>query len=413
MSTSVAGLSSNFFPDAENGFTTTTAGSVASGAATVTLNSVAGYTNGLPVVLVIDPTDSTKKQTFTGIVDTSGVQITSVVWTAGTNQTHVLGATVVDYATATHIAMISKGIAVHADQDGTLKAGAVDVATVIASGIITDTQMSTEVKPVTRAIDTFFDFVASGCVWSGDAYASTRNASMTAGVVYIDGVRIAVSAVTARSFTASNDVYVDVGTDGVINYTDTTTNAASPALAASHIRLGIVVVGASSIAAAASVNQGQADRVLPIASSIAYTGTDSLGNLICPRDPSRKILGYSKITSNVTTTTTPGIVDITGLSTTVNVPADRSVRIVLSTPSETATGAAIDGSFYIRESSTTLNSDQINLNGGSRRASTVSYKGSPSAGVHTYKASFSQSAAGTLTVYGSATQFPSLTVELV
>lgn len=117
MSTSVASVVSHF-PDAENGFTTTTAGSVASGAATVTLNSVAGYTNGQPVVLIIDPTDVSKKQTFTGIIDTSGVQVTSVVWTAGTNTTHALGATVVDYATATHIAMISKGIQIDHLQTG-------------------------------------------------------------------------------------------------------------------------------------------------------------------------------------------------------------------------------------------------------------------------------------------------------
>lgn len=121
MATSVSSVTSHF-PDAENGFTTTTAGSVSSGAATVTLNSVSGYTNGEPVVLVIDPTDAAKKQTFTGIVDTAGVQVTSVVWTAGTNQTHALGATVVDYATATHIAMISKGIKVEHNQDGTHKA---------------------------------------------------------------------------------------------------------------------------------------------------------------------------------------------------------------------------------------------------------------------------------------------------
>lgn len=120
MSTSVSSVVSHF-PDAENGFTTTTAGSVSSGAGTVTLNSVAGYTNGEPVVLVIDPTDASKKQTFTGIVDTSGVQITSVVWTAGTNQTHALGATVVDYATATHIAMMSKGIKVNHTQKGNHK----------------------------------------------------------------------------------------------------------------------------------------------------------------------------------------------------------------------------------------------------------------------------------------------------
>lgn len=117
MATNVSSVVSHF-PDAENGFTTTTAGSVSSGATTVTLNSVSGYTNGQPVVLVIDPTDASKKQTFTGIVDTAGVQITSVVWTAGTNQTHALGATVVDYATATHIAMISKGILVNHSQTG-------------------------------------------------------------------------------------------------------------------------------------------------------------------------------------------------------------------------------------------------------------------------------------------------------
>jgi hypothetical protein len=121
MATSVSSVVSHF-PDAENGFTTTTAGSVASGATTVTLNGIGGYTNGQPVVLVIDPTDAAKKQTFTGIVDTAGVQVTSVVWTAGTNQTHALGATVVDYATATHIAMISKGIQVEHAQDGTHKA---------------------------------------------------------------------------------------------------------------------------------------------------------------------------------------------------------------------------------------------------------------------------------------------------
>ena len=120
MSTNVSSVISHF-PDCENGFTTTTAGSVSSGAGTVTLNSVAGYTNGEPVVLVIDPTDATKKQTFTGIVDTSGVQITSVAWTAGTNQTHALGATVVDYATATHIAMMSKGIKVNHTQKGNHK----------------------------------------------------------------------------------------------------------------------------------------------------------------------------------------------------------------------------------------------------------------------------------------------------
>jgi hypothetical protein len=69
--------------------------------------------------MVVDPTDAAKKQTFTGVVDTGGVQLTSVVWTAGTNQTHTGGSTVVDYATATHMSMVSKGILVEHAQAGT------------------------------------------------------------------------------------------------------------------------------------------------------------------------------------------------------------------------------------------------------------------------------------------------------
>jgi|GEM_PF-5730391 len=135
MSTNVAGVTSHF-PDAENGFTTTTAGSVSSGAATVTLNSVGGYTNGMPVVLVIDPSDASKKQTFTGIVDTAGTQITDVVWTAGTNQSHSLGATVVDYETATHWAMVSKGILVEHNQDGTHSDITADSLTINSGGSV-------------------------------------------------------------------------------------------------------------------------------------------------------------------------------------------------------------------------------------------------------------------------------------
>lgn len=140
MSTNVSGVSSHF-PDAENGFTTTTSGSVASGATTVGLASVGGYTNGQPAVFVIDPTDASKKQTFTGIIDTSGVQVTSVVWTAGTNQTHALGATVVDYATATHIAMISKGIQVEHSQAGTHTA--ITSTSITNTGALTQTGTTT------------------------------------------------------------------------------------------------------------------------------------------------------------------------------------------------------------------------------------------------------------------------------
>ena len=62
----VTSITDGFFPTAQEGFTTTTSGSVASGATTVGLNSVAGYSNGEWVVFVIDPTDTNKKQAFQG-----------------------------------------------------------------------------------------------------------------------------------------------------------------------------------------------------------------------------------------------------------------------------------------------------------------------------------------------------------
>lgn len=175
-----------------------------------------------------------------------------------------------------------------------------------------------------------FDYTASGGVWTGDSLGSTRNASMTAATCYIDGRRLSVGAVTARSFTASKDTYIDVlrsGNTGTLVYTEVANNAASPALAANSIRIGIIVTGATSIAAAGSVNQGQPDRVLPIASSIPYSVTDSLGNLIYNTTPTPTIIGYRQITANFTTASTTSV-QITGLTCPVIVPAGRKVKIV-------------------------------------------------------------------------------------
>lgn len=187
-------------------------------------------------------------------------------------------------------------------------------------------------SPRTRDSEMLFDFVASGLVWTGDAYASTRNASMTSGVVYINGRRISISSVTARSFTASKDTYIDIldnadGT-GTLVYTEVTNNAASPALAANSVRVGIIVTGASNIASVASINQGQETKLLPIASSLAYKITDSLGNLICPRDPTRKLLGYRIMTANQGSITAEAVV--TELNVPIKVPTGRKVKLTLA-----------------------------------------------------------------------------------
>lgn len=180
-----------------------------------------------------------------------------------------------------------------------------------------------------------YDYVVSGLVLSGTGYGSTLAWSMTSGVVVINGNPIAVAS-NSGTVTASRDTYFDVldngdGTGLLVNTGGNivTNNAASPALASNSIRIGIIVTGASNIANVGSVNQGQEDKVLPIASSVPYAVTDSLGNLICPRDPNRKLLGYRQITSNFTTgTATPGVV-VTGLTVPVDIPTGRKIKATL------------------------------------------------------------------------------------
>lgn len=185
-----------------------------------------------------------------------------------------------------------------------------------------------------------YDYVVSGCVWSGDSYGSTRAASMTSGVVVINGNPLTVATVTARSFTASKDTYVDLSDNGdgtaLITYTEATNNAASPALAANSIRIAIIVTDGTDIQDAGSVNQGEPGKVLPIASSRPYMTTDSLGNLICPRDPNRKILGYMQTTSNATTTTNT---NVASLSCPITVPANRKIKITVNSGAALNTGA--------------------------------------------------------------------------
>jgi microcystin-dependent protein len=131
MSTNVGSVT-KFFPAPQNGFSTTLTSSIASGATTVPLISTGAYANGDTVVLVIDPTLSSK-QVFTGVINTGTSSVTGVKWTAGTNVGHTGGATIVDYTTATHIAMISKGILVEHNDDGTHKTNAVQLVYPVGS----------------------------------------------------------------------------------------------------------------------------------------------------------------------------------------------------------------------------------------------------------------------------------------
>lgn len=146
----------NHFPTANEGFTTTLASTILSGAATVPLNSASGLTNGAIFVGIIEP-GGAKEQTFTGTVDTAGAQITGVKWTRGTNADHTAGVTIVDYVSGTGNNMITKGILVEHNQDGThdealIQSRTADTAPASGDLVLTsDVSASNALKKVTLA----------------------------------------------------------------------------------------------------------------------------------------------------------------------------------------------------------------------------------------------------------------------
>lgn len=174
-----------------------------------------------------------------------------------------------------------------------------------------------------------YDFVASGCAVTADSAGVNKNYSMTSGVIVINGNPVTIASVAAQTVGASKDRYIDYSDNGdgtgLITTTEVANNAASPALAANSVRVAIVPAGATTIATAADVNQGQEGKLLPIASSIPYGVSDSLGNLICPRDPQRRLLCLRGPSADFSTSATSPT-QITAMSCPVIVPTGRKIK---------------------------------------------------------------------------------------
>lgn len=230
--------------------------------------------------------------------------------------------------------------------------GAVSGTTGTFSGAVSDTGTALS----TYRAGVAFDFVESGCVITADNAGTNKNYSVTSGVVWLSGKRLTVASVSAQTVGASKDRYIDLHDNGdgtAIHVTnEVSNNAASQALTAGNLRLGIVVAGATTIANAASINQGQEDRVLPIASSIAYSVTDSLGNLICPRDPNRRVLGQRQIIANLSSLNSGSLAILTGLNVPVIVPAGRKIKVSMGGGWWQSVGGATDVTWAICDGST-------------------------------------------------------------
>lgn len=223
------------FPSAVDGFTTTLGSSISAGATTVPLNSVTGYSNGDVVVLIVDPGTAAKKQTFTGVVDVAGIQITNVVWTTGTNQTHSAGATVVDYETATHWAMTAKGMKVGHEQDGTHKASLPLTTPVLTSpsvkGLFDGWTLANDTWTYASATTITVPTGAASKYSVGDKIKLTQT---TVKYFYITGVADTVLTINGGSdYTLTNAAIsanyyshsvTPVGFPGEFNYTPTWTN---------------------------------------------------------------------------------------------------------------------------------------------------------------------------------------------
>jgi hypothetical protein len=187
MDIDVSTLTSHF-PNPQDGFTATTSGSVSSGAATVGLSSTGNYDNGDIVVLIIDPADSDKKQVLVGTIDVSGSQVTGVKWVGGTNQTHNSGATVVDYYDAAHIKMMTKGLLVSLNQDGTLRNGAVHSTSVLSSNTVDSDAI------VDGSIDG--EHLSTNAITLGYAQITSSFASASTSDADVTGLSVAVTVPT-------------------------------------------------------------------------------------------------------------------------------------------------------------------------------------------------------------------------
>lgn len=199
--------------------------------------------------------------------------------------------------------------------------GAVSGTTGTFSGQVTDT--GTTLQQIRT--ETSGDFVSSGCVWTIN---TGQTGKMTAGIVYVSGVRTTPVAVTSQLFTASQDTYVSVSTTGAVSYSAVANNSNSPGLSAGSVWLAIVVTGTTAIT---SINQGQIGAVAPIVSGRTLMVSDTNGYLIYPMQ-NQKILSYAQTTTSFVTASTTDV-QVTGLTTTIIIPTNaRKVKITAYVP---------------------------------------------------------------------------------
>ncbi|MBO1267095.1 hypothetical protein [Arthrobacter cavernae] len=275
----------------------------------------------------------------------------------------------------------------------------------VQAGTINASAMDTATNVETRLSESLGNFVASGCVWSA---ISGLNGTMTAGVVYINGKRIVVAAITSQAFVASKDTYVSIDVNGTVGIANAVANnAASPTLPANSVWLAIVVTSGSAIT---SVNTGQIDAVAPVVSSRTLNICDTNGVLIYPY-ANQKLIGFARI--NTTFSTGPEA-DIPGLSTPVAIGAiGRKVKVSVYFPQMYNSVDSTRTQSFIHEDGSQVqaqyNRTWTTANGGNGAINMLVVR-TPNTGLHTYKARMS-TLSGTASMYADTNSAAFISVE--
>jgi hypothetical protein len=146
-------------------------------------------------------------------------------------------------------------------------------ASQIQAGTIAASALPVSINPVSRAAETIANFVSSGLIWSA---VTGLNGTMSSGIVYIQGIRVPVTAVGSKTFTASQDTYVDVDYNGNVYYVAVANGATSGmTLTPNSIRIAKILTSASAIT---SVVQFNADPIGNIIYPTGYTNTLKIQN---------------------------------------------------------------------------------------------------------------------------------------
>lgn len=110
-------------------------------ATSISCGALTGWPTATKVHFVIYTVDTAGNKVANSQLDCTGIvsgsSITNIVYKAGTDNGNSIGAVVEAAPTAAWANDLIDGELAHADQDGTLKAGAVDAAAVLADGVVT------------------------------------------------------------------------------------------------------------------------------------------------------------------------------------------------------------------------------------------------------------------------------------